>query len=305
MLLSLLIFLICIGIDMMSRLVTQNKQVKSLNSVNFVTLTNNGYLDYTLNCLKSLELIDFQKPLHCYAIDQECHNILQLKGYNSTCLKLTNVSSKFEIWDSKNIPKIYFQKFTIIYKNLLENKFVCFTDGDIVFLDKKFMNYCLDYIQDNDMVIQNDSLSNNDHTNLCSGFMFIKSNKKTIDLFNPKNVEEDVKDKWGDQIHVNKIKSKLKYRTLPLHLFPNGRYYYQSKNPLHFVNLIFNCKPMMIHFNWVIGHEKRNKMKKYNKWYLRMVDILKSEIKLIEWQRINKDLNDIIVQNSPTDESDS
>lgn len=36
-----------------------------------------------------------------------------------------------------------------------------------------------------------------------------------------------------------------------------------------------------------------------------MVDILKSEIKLIEWQRIDKDLNDIIVQNSPTDGSSS
>ena len=25
---------------------------------------------------------------------------------------------------------------------------------------------------------------------------------------------------------------------------------------------------MMIHFNWVIGDEKQNRMKKYNKWYV-------------------------------------
>ena len=87
---------------MKSKLVKQSKQVKSLNSVKFITLTNNGYLDYTLNCLKSLELINFKVPLHSYAIDQQCHNFLKSKGYNSTCLKLTNVSSKFEIWDSKN-----------------------------------------------------------------------------------------------------------------------------------------------------------------------------------------------------------
>ena len=37
------------------------------------------------------------------------------------------------------------------------------------------------------MVIQNDTLTDDNHSNLCSGFMFIKSNEKSIDLFNPKN----------------------------------------------------------------------------------------------------------------------
>ena len=94
----------------------------------------------------------------------------------------------------------------IIHNELIENKIVCFTDGDIVFLNKNFMNYCLDYIQDNDIVIQNDTLSNSNHENLCSGFMFIKSSKKTIDIFNPKNVEKYVKPGWDDQVYINKIK---------------------------------------------------------------------------------------------------
>ena len=240
-----------------------------MDSIKFITLTNNGYIDYTLNCLKSLELIDFQQPLHCYAIDQEAHNVLQSKGYNSTCCNLTNVSSKFEIWNSINIPLIYFQKFEIIYSELIKNKFVCFTDGDIVFLNKDFMNYCLDYIQDNDMVIQNDTLSNYDNSNLCSGFMFIKSSEKTIDIFNPKNVKKYVRPGWGDQIYINRIKHELKYRTLPLDLFPNGQYFYNSQKKNMF-NIMSNTKSnnMMIHFNWVIGHEKQNRMKKYNKWYV-------------------------------------
>jgi hypothetical protein len=232
--------------------------MKSLNSVKFITLTNNGYLDYTLNCLKSLDLIEFEKPLHCYTLGKYGHNILQSNGYNSILLNSDNIDdTKFNKFRTGNWHNITKRKFEIIHNELLENKFVCFTDGDIVFLNKSFMNYCLDYIQDNDMVIQNDNLI--DSNNLCSGFMFIKSSKKIIDIFNPKNVEKDIKPGWGDQIYINKIKSKLKYRTLPLHLFPNGRYYYRN---------IKKLKPMMIHFNWVVGHEKKNKMIKYNKWYL-------------------------------------
>ena len=242
--------------------INENKleEKKSLNSVKFITLTNNGYIDYTLNCLKSLELIDFQEnTLNCYAIGQDSYNILKLKGYKSILLNSdNNEDSKFNKFRTGNWHNIVGRKFQIIHKELLENKFVCFTDGDIVFLNKNFMNYCLDYIKDNDMVIQNDTLTDSDHNNLCSGFMFIKSSKKTIDIFDPKNVKKYFKPGWGDQIYVNQIKSKLKFRTLPLDLFPNGQYYYLNNKKI---------KPMMIHFNWVIGHKKKEKMKKYNKWY--------------------------------------
>jgi hypothetical protein len=120
------------------------------------------------------------------------------------------------------------------------------------------MNYCLEYIQDNDIVIQNDTLDDKDHTNLCSGFMFIKSSEKTIDLFDPKKVEKYAKPGWGDQKYINKIISNLKYKVLPLQLFPNGMYYYNNTK----------LNPMMIHFNWLRGHEKKEKMITHKKWYI-------------------------------------
>ena len=146
-------------------------------------LTNDGYLNYTLNCLKSLEQIDFQEPLHCYTIGEDSHNILKSMEKESSLLNSQNDDdTKFSKFRKGNWHNITKRKFDIIHKELLENKFVCFTDGDIVFLDKNFMNYCLDYIQDNDLVIQNDALNNSNHNNLCSGFMFIRSNEKTINL---------------------------------------------------------------------------------------------------------------------------
>ena len=237
-----------------------NIQTNSLTSVKFITLTNNGYLNYTLNCLKSLELIKFKEPLHCYTIGEESHNILQSNGYNSILLNSdNNGDTEFTEFRTENWHNIIKRKFDIIYNELLKNKFVCFTDGDIVFLNKNFMNYCLDNIQNNDMIIQNDTLSDSDHGELCSGFMFIKSNKKTLNLFNPKNVAKYAVPGWGDQIYINKIKSSFNYKILPLSLFPNGNYYYQNYKKL---------KPMMIHFNWIIGHKKKEKMIKHNNWYI-------------------------------------
>lgn len=231
-----------------------------IDNVKFITLTNDGYLDYTLNCLKSLELIEFHNKLHCYVIGEKGYNILKSKGYSSHLLKADSendiVFSKFRQDNWHNITK---RKFEIIYNCLKENEYVCFTDGDIVFQNNKFLKYCLTYVGDNDMLIQNDAMSNKNKSNLCSGFMFIKSNKKTLDIFNPINVQKHVKPGWDDQIYINKFKHTLNFQTLPLEYFPNGQYYYNSVKPFH---------PMMIHFNWVVGHEKKKKMKKHNKWFI-------------------------------------
>jgi len=46
-------------------------------NIAFITLTNNGYLDYTNNCLKSLENCGFDKtPLVCYCVDNNSYNKL-------------------------------------------------------------------------------------------------------------------------------------------------------------------------------------------------------------------------------------
>lgn len=229
------------------------------STVKFITLTNNEYVDYTLNCLKSLENIDFTIPLNSYSLGDDAHNILQSCGYKSHSLRLESINdSQFNTFRKGNWHNVTKRKFEIIHRELKKNEYVCFTDGDVVFLDRNFMNYCFDYIQNTDMVIQNDTLSDSDCGNLCSGFMFIKSNNKTLDIFDPKNVEKYVKPGWDDQIYINKVKNKLDFKVLPLELFPNGKYYYDNYKKLF---------PMMIHFNWVIGHQKQMKMILHSKWY--------------------------------------
>jgi hypothetical protein len=229
-------------------------QSTDLDNIAFITLTNNGYIDYTLNCLKSLEKINCNIPLVSYCIGKECFEELTNKGYKCKLID-DNVNTNFQSFRTGNWSNIVYNKFQIIYENLNNNKYVCITDGDIVFENPEFYNYLLENIYNNDIICQRDG---NDI--ICSGFMFIKSNQNTLNLFNPIKMKDKQNELgWDDQVYMNDIKHQLKYKLLPLDLFPNGDYYYKNYNKL---------TPYMIHFNWIIGHLKKQKMIEFNKWYL-------------------------------------
>jgi hypothetical protein len=229
--------------------------VNDYNNIAFITLTNTGYIDYTLNCLQSLKNINMKKQLKVYCIGKEGYTIL---NNNNVMCELINSNDKdiinFQIYKNNKWSNITYYKFEIIYNNLLNHEYVCITDGDIVYENNQIFDYLLSHIEDNDLLIQSEGI---DVVDLCSGFMFIKSNENTILLFNPENIQ--IYKDWDDQMYVNSIKHKLKYKKLPLQLFPTGNYYYQYNK---------NIQPYLIHFNWVIGHEKKNKMIHYNKWYV-------------------------------------
>ena len=225
----------------------------------FITLTNSGYIGYTLNCLKSLENINSPLRLHCYCIGKEGYDILNSKGYKCTLID-EEENYNFQTIRTGNWSNIVYNKFKIIYENLLKHKYVCITDGDIVYENNKFHHYLLNNIGEDEMIIQNDTLKDMDNSNLCSGFMFIRSTQNTINLFNPINVEKYRNQVgWGDQLYINSIKNKLKYKILPLCVFPNGQYYYNNSSKI---------KPFLIHFNWIKGGEKKKKMCKYKKWVI-------------------------------------
>ena len=224
----------------------------------FITLTNDGYIEYTENCLKSLEKINSNVNLKCYCIGKKGYEYLTNKKYNCVLID-EEENNNFQVFRKGNWSNITFNKFVIIYENLLKYKYVCITDGDIVFENNIFLQYLLKNIGLNDLLIQTEYIDNKNDV-LCSGFMFIKSNSNTLNFFNPKYIEHKKNTiGWDDQIYVNNNKDKLKYKMLPIQLFPNGKYYYDNNNIK---------TPYLIHFNWIIGHEKKEKMLKYGKWYL-------------------------------------
>jgi hypothetical protein len=115
------------------------------------------------------------------------------------------------------------------------------------------MDYLVNNIKDNDLIIQSEGHHSGD---VCTGFMLIKSNEKMLSLFNPDTVKNN--EGWNDQLHINTFRNTIKYKELPLDLFPTGKHYYNNSN----------LTPYLIHFNWVVGHEKKNKMIFYKKWLI-------------------------------------
>jgi hypothetical protein len=234
------------------------KYRKIYENTAFITLTNSGYIDYTLNCLESLKKINFKKELSVYCIGDNGMAILEDKGYISKPIESDGVNTEFQIYRTGKWSNVVFNKFKIIYENLLSNKYVCYTDGDIVFENSDFLDYMIENINDNDILIQDNSHKEGER--FCSGFMFVKSTQTTIELFDPANVEEFKETVgWGDQKYINEIMNKLKHKMLPLELYPSGKFYYDNFEKI---------SPYIIHFNWLRGHEKKDKLKSHNKWYL-------------------------------------
>ena len=231
-----------------------------LNNCRFITLTNDGYVDYTLNCLASLNKLNLADQLNCYCLGEKCYMKLKKNNYNVSLLPYEQREDReFNEFRKGNWHNITKRKFDIIYANLKKYNFVCITDGDIVFLNKDFLKFCYNYIRNYDLLICNDQMEDKSNKNLCSGFMVIKSSDKTISLFDPRISSVDAQDGWGDQIYLNQIKNKIKYKTLPLNLFPNGKFFKKNHSRIN---------PYMIHFNFVIGHNKKKFMQDYNYWFL-------------------------------------
>jgi hypothetical protein len=234
----------------------------------FVTLTNSGYTEFTLNCLESLKRIGFSIPLHCYCIGKQGFDTLVSKGYSCTLID-DEQNSNLQSFRTGNWSNITHQKFKIIHENLLKYPFVCFTDGDIVYQSGAFYNYLFQNIGNNDMLIQNEGMENSDISHLCTGFMFIRSNEKTRSIFDPASSEQFKNIVgWDDQVYINTVRNELKIGILPLDLFPNGRYYYKNF-PVKKLSFIKRSEPYLIHFNWIVGgHAKKQQMIYFDRWFM-------------------------------------
>ena len=228
---------------------------ETMTEVAFVTLSNTGYIKYTLNCLESLKRIGTPIQLHTYVIGKAGYDILKSNGHKCTLID-DDENSNFQEFNAGNWRDITYQKIKIIYDNLKFYKYVLYTDGDIVFEDGGFLQYLKNNIGENAMLAQTE-FGHKKMREFCSGFMFIKSSPQTLMAFDPMDAEV-YKEELRDQQYLNQACAKLKYAVLPIELFPNGKYYYTKGAPT----------PYLIHFNWTVGHAKETKMKLYKKWYL-------------------------------------
>jgi hypothetical protein len=241
---------------------TTDIQPHLLDGTVLTTLTNYGYLLYTLNMLKSLRPYGLDKKVLIVTIDEKSHIILQNMGYHTICIH--DSLAKFFPWNSKGYDKICYYKLEMIYQILSLGHNLVLIDGDIVFQQNPVKDI-LEWNQSTeDVWIQNDSTDDNNTTNMCTGYMFIRSNAKMIHLYDC--VSDAGKEKYkkcaldnNDQTYFNKyVKPDCTMKGLPLALYPNGDFFYNSSN----------LTTVLVHFNWVKGHQKMAKMKAHKMWLL-------------------------------------
>ena len=236
------------------------------------TLTNYGYLLYTLNMLKSLKPFGLDKKVLVVCIDKKGSNILKKLGYNVYCIddnpSAMQELSKFSPWNTKGYDKICYLKLELLHSILSLNKNVLLIDGDIVF-KKDPMEDMMEWWKDTiyDVWIQNDSQENRNTKNMCTGYLFIKSSDRLIELYDC--VSEAGKKKYlecafdnNDQTYFNKfVKPACMFSAIPLEKYPNGKMYYDNVDQLKETAVI-------VHFNWIQGHLKMAKMKEHKMWLL-------------------------------------
>lgn len=226
----------------------------------FITLTNDGYIEYTQNLVNSLKNINLHESLKIYCVGKKSYNHFSSQSLNTIQLKSSIFDKKniFQSWRTKNFNKLMFIKLSIIHENLKTSKQVLYSDGDIVFIKNPFDE--LKSETKNDIIAQFDFNPDKDVNTLCAGFMLINSNEKTLDLFNPNNVPRELLDRhyyFDDQKYINERISALNYKFLDIKSYPNGAYFYKNFEKL---------SPKIIHFNYLVGESKKIKMKKMGYW---------------------------------------
>ena len=229
------------------------------------TLTNYGYLMYTINMLKSLQPFGIKVLVVC--IDNKSSVILKSLGYNVICIANSNLG-KFCPWNSKGYDKICYLKLELIYRILSLNVNILLVDGDIVFR-KNPMNDIIEWHMDKkyDVWIQNDSQKDSNTENMCTGYMFIRASKQLCTLYDC--VSEEGVHKYmkcafdnNDQSYFNTfVKPLCRMNALPLEKYPNGKMFYEN------VDTLLDTA-VLVHFNWVHGHIKMAKMKEHKMWIL-------------------------------------
>ena len=232
----------------------------------WTTVTNYGYRLYTLNMLKSLDPFGLDRSVLILCLDKKSANLFTEKGYHTITAAETN--ERFCAWNTKGYDRICYLKLEWIFRILSLNMNILLIDGDIVFRKNPIDD--LQKWEANDQFdgwIQNDSQDDRNTDNLCTGYIFIRSNPKMIQLYDC--ISEEGKRKYqtcafdnNDQTYFNRfVKPFSHFQPLSLDQYPNGKMYYENTDRI-------NQTAIMVHFNWVHGHIKMANMKRYKMWIL-------------------------------------
>jgi hypothetical protein len=245
----------------------------------WITLINQGYIEYTKNFLKALEVNRVENfRLIIYCINEETIEELRENRYcecinANIFLDSKEYTDKFTIFETDEYKRIVFGKLDAI-KYTLENnkeKMVGYIDMDIVLFRnptevimdemKKYPEYEV-YSQCDEKKICRDKFN---CRKICSGLSVFRNKEEIYECLDYR--EEDIKKYMEDQSYLlEKMNKKgIKHITIDKNVFINGgyKYIYRKEIPVEFPK-----NKCAVHYNFIAGNEKIYRMKVQNMWYL-------------------------------------
>jgi hypothetical protein len=120
----------------------------------------------------------------------------------------------------------------LVYRILSFNKNILLVDGDIVFLQDPMIDILRWRDECGEVWIQNDAQNDKDTNNLCTGYLYLRSSPRIIELYDcvsPIGIEKYKKCAFdnNDQTYFNTyVKPHCKVNALPLDQYPNGKMFY-------------------------------------------------------------------------------
>ena len=243
----------------------------------WVTIINNGYVDFTKNFIESMKRNNCVFPLVVYCTDNE--SMSALKGYTGiTCINAMpflkfKMTQSLSTWQTIDYKRLVFAKLDAIKYALSQykNSYIGYIDMDIVMLKNPEITIMNTFKSNPNAVFvsqcdepkrQCSNTQNCQH--FCSGVIVFK-NLSIVNKLLDYN-ENDVMALTGDQHYLLNMANKynVNHITVDKNIFLNGAYPGVNNNTL----LELPSIAELIHYNYLIGENKVTFMKKNNMWYL-------------------------------------
>ena len=250
-------------------------------SLLWVTIINHGYIDYTKNFLLTMAKANISFKLIVYCIDKK--TMEELAPFkNAICLDASpflkyKLPEDLKEWLNADYIKICFAKLDAIYHTLKTTRLsgvqsVGFIDTDVILM-KDPTPFFLDKMQKNKRI---GIFSQCDEKTpicsnpvmcpcFCAGIIVFRNIRENYPFF--MYTDEDVKRHTSDQDYLlHKFRATgTTCMTLEKTVLLNGCYPgVKTEEPL-----VLPDSACLIHFNWMVGHEKMKHMKRLGLWLLK------------------------------------
>ncbi|KAI8875666.1 glycosyltransferase family 77 protein [Backusella circina FSU 941] len=240
-----------------------------------VATANYGMRNHVYNWIESLKHTGETKFL-IFCLDDKLFQHLKLSGYEQQATYIPDswfhqeVEEGFELYYSKKYRVITHSKTLVVQQLLYQNINVFFSDVDIVWTRSRMVEFVYTFLnirEETHVLFQTEGM---DQKVINSGFYLMRPSDEMKRLLVKTIQIQDTDEAMTQQGAMNAALSMLNMDVrsgtvvlLDVLHFPNGFVYFENDLPNK-----HGIQPFIVHANYLVGDDKKQKLKEHNLWYL-------------------------------------